>query len=99
LKSARASNRHRVERIVSGGLLEQHQSYPHERVGIVFAAVYAATGNIFIAVGADALGNAPTLLVAPGSVPPTLVHLATLLLMSSVWAVQRRSTQPDSRSG
>ncbi|WP_154659421.1 CPBP family intramembrane glutamic endopeptidase [Arenimonas composti] len=34
--------------------------------GLVLALVYAATGNLFIAVGAHALGNAPTPLLAGG---------------------------------
>jgi uncharacterized protein len=59
-------------------------------VGIVFAAVYAATGNIFIAVGAHALGNAPTMLIAPGSVQPTLALLVSLLLMIGGCALHRR---------
>jgi membrane protease YdiL (CAAX protease family) len=59
-------------------------------VGIVFALVYAATGNLFVAVGAHALGNATTLIFQPQGPAPTLVMLAGLLAISAAWWAWRR---------
>lgn len=50
-------------------------------IGLVFVLVYAATRNLFIAVGVHALGNAPSLLLdAPGQAP-------TLWLLGGTQAV------------
>ena len=59
-------------------------------VGVVFALVYAATGNLFVAVGAHALGNATTLLYQPQGPAPTLVLLAALLAIAATWWLWRR---------
>ncbi|TWI12005.1 hypothetical protein IP93_01286 [Lysobacter ruishenii] len=60
-------------------------------VGIVFALVYAATGNLFVAVGAHALGNAPTLLFEPQGPAPSMVLLIVLVVLSTgYWAWNQR---------
>lgn len=61
--------------------------------GLVFALVYAATRNLFVAVGAHALGNAPTLLFVPQGPAPMMVLLAAVLLLSLVWWQHRRERQ------
>lgn len=62
-------------------------------VGVVFALVYAMTGNLFVAVGAHAVGNAPTLLFQPQGPSPTLVMLAALLLLcGGYWLWHRRQS-------
>lgn len=60
--------------------------------GLVFVGVYAATGNLFVAVVVHALGNAPTLLLAPppGAPAPTMLLLAGTLAIVAVAAVRRR---------
>lgn len=59
-------------------------------VGVVFALVYAATGNLWLAVGAHALGNAPTLLVEPQGPHPTLWLMGGLIAICAVaWARRR----------
>lgn len=62
--------------------------------GLVFALVYAATRNLFVAVGAHALGNTPTLLFVPQGPEPTMVLLAGVLLLSLVWWQLRRKQGP-----
>lgn len=59
-------------------------------VGLVFALVYAFTDNLFLAVGAHALGNAPTLLFVPQGPAPTLVMLAGLLVITVLMGWNRR---------
>lgn len=59
-------------------------------IGLVFALIYAATRNLFFVVGLHALGNAPTLLLAPQGPQPTLVLLGLALLVSVVWALRRQ---------
>lgn len=66
-------------------------------VGIVFALVYAATGNLFVAVGAHALGNATTLLYQPQGPAPTLVMLAALLAVATTGWLFRRQGQAAMR--
>lgn len=66
-------------------------------VGVVFALVYAATGNLFVAVGAHALGNATTLVYEPQGPAPTLVMLAALVVVVIAWRL-RAETQRHARS-
>lgn len=73
-------------------------------IGLVFALIYAATGNLFVAVGVHALGNAPTLLFEPHGPAPTMVLLAaTLLLSAACWwyrrPVRRRAMAPLAAAG
>ena len=68
-------------------------------VGIVFALVYAATGNLWLAVGAHALGNAPTLLLAPQGPHPTLWLMAGVLaIAAAAWMRQRTRAAPPARA-
>src|SRR5690606_20865686 len=67
-------------------------------VGLVFVLVYAATGNLFIAIGAHALGNAPTLLFAPQGPAPTLVLLAGVLAVAAIGAGWRRRARRRTRT-
>ena len=60
-------------------------------VGVVFALVYAATGNLFVAVGAHALGNAGTLLYEPQAPAPSMVLLAALLAIATTGWLWRRA--------
>lgn len=53
--------------------------------GLIFAAVFAATRNLFLAVGIHALGNAPSLLFVAQGPAPTLVLLSASLVLSLVW--------------
>lgn len=59
-------------------------------VGLVFVLVYASTGNLWIAVVAHALGNAPTLLFEPAGPSPTLWLMAGLLALCAAAALRRR---------
>jgi membrane protease YdiL (CAAX protease family) len=62
--------------------------------GLVFVGVYAATGNLWLAVAVHALGNAPTLLLAPppDAPAPTMLLLAgTLAIAAVAWLRRRRS--------
>lgn len=58
--------------------------------GLVFVAVYAATGNLFVAVAVHALGNAPTLLASPSHAgpAPTMILLAGTLVLVGACAVR-----------
>lgn len=67
-------------------------------VGLVFALVYAATGNLWLVVGAHALGNAPTLLLAPQGPHPTLWLMAGLLSIAAVVAIRSRVARERSTS-
>ena len=58
-------------------------------VGLVFVVVYAATGNLFVAVAVHALGNAPTLLLAPQGAPTMWLLGGTLALVAAA-APRRR---------
>lgn len=63
-------------------------------VGLVFACVYAATGNLWLAVGGHALGNTPTLLVTPQGPHPTMWLLAGLLAIIAVaWTRRVRAAK------
>lgn len=60
--------------------------------GLVLLTVYAATGNLFIAVGIHALGNAPTLLFQPQGLPPSVWLLGgTLVLIALAWWWRRKN--------
>ena len=60
-------------------------------VGLVFVAVYAATGNLFVAVAVHALGNAPTLLLAPQGAPTMWLLGGTLALVAAAaWRRRHR---------
>ncbi len=68
--------------------------------GLVFALVYAATRNLFVAVGAHALGNAPTLLFVPQGPAPMMVLLVAVLLLSLVcWQYRREREYGTRRPG
>lgn len=60
--------------------------------GLVFVGVYAATGNLLVAVVIHALGNAPTLLFAPGATgpAPTMLLLAGTLALVAIAVLRRR---------
>lgn len=58
--------------------------------GLVLAAVYAATRNLFIAVAIHALANAPTLVVEAAGPPPGAVLLAISALLCLAWPLARR---------
>ncbi|GHA78865.1 hypothetical protein GCM10007067_15350 [Lysobacter bugurensis] len=68
-------------------------------VGLVFACVYAATGNLWLAVGGHALGNTPTLLVTPQGPHPTMWLLAGLLAIVAVaWTRRVRAAMRSGQS-
>lgn len=59
--------------------------------GLVFVLIYAATRNLFIAVGVHALGNAPTLIFEPQGPAPTMLLLAgALAIACGLWVRRRR---------
>lgn len=58
--------------------------------GLVLAAVYAATRNLFVAVAIHALANAPTLVVAAAGPPPSVILLAISALLCIAWPLARR---------
>jgi membrane protease YdiL (CAAX protease family) len=60
--------------------------------GLVFVALYAATGNLLVAVAVHALGNAPTPLLQPpaGAPAPTMLLLAGTLALVIAAALRRR---------
>jgi hypothetical protein len=64
-------------------------------MGLLFALVYHRTGNLFVAVGVHAVGNAPTMLVeAPVSGNFLAIVLAVVLV--AVWPLLARfSGRPD----
>ena len=65
-------------------------------IGLVFVAVYAATGNLFVAVMVHALGNAPTLALVPQGAPTMWLLGGTLALIavSAWWRLRRRVRMP-----
>ncbi|HEY4561262.1 MAG TPA: CPBP family intramembrane glutamic endopeptidase [Lysobacter sp.] len=68
-------------------------------VGIVFAFVYAATGNLWLAVGTHALANAPTLVLAPQGAHPTLWLMGGVVLMAAVaWSRRRAPPKAAART-
>lgn len=66
-------------------------------VGLVFVAVYAATGNLFVAVAVHALGNAPTLVLAPHGAPTMWLLGGTLVLIALSIRVRHRRSRARSR--
>ena len=57
--------------------------------GLVLAAVYAATRNLFVAVAIHALANAPTLVVHAAGPSPTVALLAFCALLCIAWPLAR----------
>ena len=64
-------------------------------VGLVFVAVYATTGNLFVAVAVHALGNAPTLAFESPGAPTMWLLGGTLALIGlAVWTRRHRPATP-----
>jgi len=66
-------------------------------IGLVFAAVFLTTRNLFLSVGVHAIGNAPTPLVQIADDHARVAWFALVLLLLIAWMLARKSSARKSR--